>query len=122
MEQPSWKLRRRAVFGSLLFSMGIILYVAIRWQDGGLGETLALGAYGLIGAVIAAYIGGAAYEDVKLWKPMSLHDKENIISYDNYSGDKYNEYPDDIYEDPNNMQENYYDDTIDNDERKYDVH
>jgi uncharacterized membrane protein len=68
-QEPSWKLRRRAVFGSLLFGMAIITYVAIRWQDSGLGETLALGAYGLIGAVVAAYIGGATYEDVKLWKP-----------------------------------------------------
>lgn len=86
MEQPSWKLRRRAVFGSLLFSMAIIVYVSIRWQDGGLGETLALGAYGLMGAVVAAYIGGATYEDVKLWKPMSLQDKKenNSLLEDNF--------------------------------------
>lgn len=75
---PSWKLRRRAVFGSLLFSMAIIVYVAIRWQDSGLGETLALGAYGLMGAVIAAYIGGAVYEDSKLYPRMtSLNDKQS---------------------------------------------
>jgi uncharacterized membrane protein len=67
MQHPSWKLRRRAVFGSLIFSMSIIVYVAIRWQDGGVGETLALGAYGLMGAVVAAYIGGAVYEDSKLY-------------------------------------------------------
>lgn len=77
-QQPSWKLRRRAVFGSLLFSMAIIVYVAIRWQDSGLGETLALGAYGLMGAVIAAYIGGAVYEDSKLYPRMtSLNDKQD---------------------------------------------
>ena len=76
MNQPSWKLRRRAVFGSLIFSMAMIVYVAIRWQDGGLGETLALGAYGLMGAVIAAYIGGATYEDTKLHSKMiGLNDK-----------------------------------------------
>lgn len=109
MEQPSWKLRRRAVFGSLLFSMGIILYVAIRWQDGGLGETLALGAYGLIGAVIAAYIGGAAYEDVKLWKPISLQDKQNNL---------YAEEAEELYKDD-------FDDTIydeSDDERNFNVH
>lgn len=77
---PSWKLRRRAVFGSLLFGMIIIVYVAIRWEDSGLGETLALGAYGLIGAVVAAYIGGAVYEDSKLYpKMMSLQDKQEAI-------------------------------------------
>jgi uncharacterized membrane protein len=92
MEQPSWKLRRRAVFGSLLFSMGIILYVAIRWQDGGLGETLALGAYGLIGAVVAAYIGGAVYEDAKLYPTMmSLKDKQDQEYDDTIDDEQYYE-------------------------------
>ena len=63
---PSWKLRRRAVFSSLVFGMAIVLYTAFRWDSTSLAETLALGGFGLIGAVVAAYIGGAAYEDVKL--------------------------------------------------------
>lgn len=63
---PSWKMRRRAVFSSLVFGMGIVIYTAIRWDSTSLSETLALGGFGLIGAVVAAYIGGAAYEDVKL--------------------------------------------------------
>jgi hypothetical protein len=63
---PSWKMRRRAVFTSLVFGMGIVIYTAIRWDSTSLSETLALGGFGLIGAVVAAYIGGAAYEDVKL--------------------------------------------------------
>lgn len=67
---PSWRMRRRAVFGSLLFAMFVIVYVMIRWQDTTLAETLVLGSFGLIGAVVAAYIGGAAYEDVRLFKPV----------------------------------------------------
>lgn len=66
--QPSWKLRRRAVFGSLVFAMAIIIYVAVRWDSTSLSETLALGAFGLIGAIVAAYIGGAVYEDTRLPK------------------------------------------------------
>lgn len=69
MGVPSWTLRRRAVFGSLLFGAGVIVYVMIRWDDTTLAETLVLGAFGLIGAVVAAYIGGAAYEDVRLFRP-----------------------------------------------------
>ncbi len=64
--KPSWKLRRRAVFGSMLFGAAIIVYVAFRWDDTALAQTLALSGFGLIGAVVAAYIGGAAYEDVRL--------------------------------------------------------
>ena len=68
---PSWKLRRRAVFGSLIFSMFLILYVAIRWDSTSLAETLVLGAFALMGTVVAAYIGGAVYEDVRI-----PHEKE----------------------------------------------
>lgn len=63
--KASWKLRRRAVFGSLLFGAAMIVYVALRWEDTALAQTLALGGFGLIGAVVAAYVGGAAYEDVR---------------------------------------------------------
>ena len=44
------------------------VYVALRWDDTSLAETLALGGFGLIGTVVAAYVGGAAYQDVRLWK------------------------------------------------------
>jgi hypothetical protein len=63
--KPSWKLRRRAVFSSMLFGALVVAYVALRWEDLRIAETLALGGFGLIGTVVAAYIGGAAYEDVK---------------------------------------------------------
>ena len=79
---PSWKLRRRAVFGSLIFGMVIVIYVTLKGGDSRLSETLALGAFGLIGAVVAAYIGGAAYEDVRL--------KEGLKRYDEY--EDYEEY------------------------------
>lgn len=68
MKQPSWRLRRRAVFGSMLFAAALLVYVAWRWDSTSLAETLALGSFGLIGTVVAAYVGGAAYEDVRLFK------------------------------------------------------
>ena len=66
MSKPPWKLRRRAIFGSMIFGGCIVTYVAIRWDSTSLAETLALGGFGLIGTVVAAYVGGAAYEDVRL--------------------------------------------------------
>ncbi len=74
---PSWKFRRKAVFGSLIFAATIIVYVSIRWDDTNVGDTLALGAFGLMGAIIASYIGGAAYQDVRLYKQISLQDKKS---------------------------------------------
>ena len=109
MNQPSWKLRRRAVFSSLVFGFILISYVAIWGESNSLNETLALGAFGLVGAVIAAYIGGAAYEDVKLWKPMSLQDKQNNL---------YAEEAEELYEDDFN--DTIYDES--DDERNFNVH
>lgn len=96
---PSWKLRRRAVFSSLIFGMAIVIYTAIKWESTSLAETLALGGFGLIGAVVAAYIGGAAYEDVKL------------RTTPEYQGHFYR----------NNV-EDTIDDTIYDEERNQDVH
>lgn len=73
---PSWKLRRRAVFGTLIFSAFIVVYVALRWDDLRIAETLALGAFGLMGTVVAAYIGGAVYEDTRLHQPERMGNQE----------------------------------------------
>jgi hypothetical protein len=65
MKKPSWKLRRRAVFGSLIFAGTIISYATIKWDSTPLAETLVISSFALIGTIIASYIGGAVYEDVK---------------------------------------------------------
>lgn len=64
--KPSWRLRRRATFSAMAFGAAVVLYVAIRWEDLRIAETLALGGFGLIGAALATYTGSAAYEDVRL--------------------------------------------------------
>jgi len=81
-EKPSWKYRRRVIFGTLIFNAAIVVYVLFRWDSTSLAETAILSAFGLAGAIIASYIGGAAYEDVNLYKnslTLSSIDKENKI-------------------------------------------
>ena len=91
---PSWKMRRRAVFTSMVFGMGIVIYTAIRWESTSLADTLAIGGFGIIGAVVAAYIGGAAYEDVRL---------RTTPEYQNQLYRNENEYIDDtIYDEERN--------------------
>lgn len=77
MRKPSWKLRRRAVFGSLIFAGAIISYTAIRWDSTQLAETLVISSFALIGTIVASYIGGAVYEDVKL-SPHYEKEEENV--------------------------------------------
>jgi hypothetical protein len=91
MKRPTWKLRRRAVFGALVFCALVVVWVIIRWDDTRLAETLVISSFGLAGAVIASYIGGAAYEDVKLYKPLrtkrekeeggSIIEDEDMVEY-----------------------------------------
>lgn len=69
MKQPPWKLRRRVTFGTLAFCALIVLYVAIRWDDTSLAETLVLSMAGLAGTIVASYVGFATYEDTKLYRP-----------------------------------------------------
>lgn len=52
----------------MIFAGALLVYVAARWDSTTLAETLALGSFGLIGTVVAAYVGGAAYEDVRLYR------------------------------------------------------
>ena len=66
------------MFGSLLFAAGIILYVGFRWEDTALAETLVLGAYGLMGAVIAAYTGFAVIDDRYQTQYRMEHDDEYL--------------------------------------------
>lgn len=73
--KPSWKYRRRAVFGSLFFAGAVIGYSLFFAENQSLAETALLSAFGLMGAVTAAYIGGAAYEDTRLY-PKQEHEPE----------------------------------------------
>lgn len=84
LTKPSWKMRRRVVFFTLIFSATLIAYVTYKWDSTSLAENLVIGAFGLMGAVIAAYIGGAAYEDVRTYRT----DSEYVT--DNYSNQESN--------------------------------
>jgi len=74
--KPSWKFRRRAVFGSLIFAAGIIIYLLVRWESTSLAETMTISAFGLIGAIVASYIGGAVWEDTSFNKYAKKEDEE----------------------------------------------
>jgi NhaP-type Na+/H+ or K+/H+ antiporter len=62
----------------MIFAAVILVYVMWRWDSTSLAETLALGSFGLIGTVVAAYVGGAAYEDVRLFKRQDREDDDEM--------------------------------------------
>lgn len=75
VSKPSWKFRRRAVFGSLIFAAGVVIYILVRWESTSLAETMTLSAFGLMGAIVASYIGGAVWEDTSLNKYRKKEDE-----------------------------------------------
>jgi len=60
----TWRVRRRIIHATLLFCAGQIAYLTFWGADTRLNETLAVGAYALVGSVIGAYVFGAAWEDI----------------------------------------------------------
>lgn len=68
MTGPSWKYRRRAIFGTLIFGAVIIVWVTFSGDDRSVLETVVLSVAGLMGAALSVYTGAAAYQDVRLWK------------------------------------------------------
>ena len=68
MKKPPWRIRRRIIFATLGLCWAKLIYVAARFDSTPLAETLALGAFGLIGAVVSSYVFGAAYEDVRHYR------------------------------------------------------
>ena len=71
MTKPSWKIRRRIVWGS--WSLGAIMIVGgivAVFSDRLAAGDLIAGGVALITLIASAYIGGAVAEDVRLHKPI----------------------------------------------------
>lgn len=81
MKNPSWKMRRRAVFGTLIFCAVIITYIVFLGDEKAVFETAVFSAFGLMGAIIASYIGGAVWDDYnmkKVTKETEMEEEENV--------------------------------------------
>lgn len=61
-----WKYRRKIVCLTLLFCAVGVGWLTFKGADTRLNETLALGYFGLAGAVIGAYVFGAVWHDTSL--------------------------------------------------------
>jgi hypothetical protein len=61
--ETSWWWRRVAVFGVLVCCAWHLTYLLVAGVDTELTRTIANGELLLVGATVASYIGGAAYDD-----------------------------------------------------------
>lgn len=68
--RPSWRYRRALVFAVSAFCAAVIAYLTARGQDTRLAESIASGAFLLLGTVVGSYVFGAAWDD----KNVMAHD------------------------------------------------
>lgn len=75
---PPWRYRRILVYaswglGAVMIAYGIRAYLT----DATVAAELVVGGVALISIVLTAYIGGATWQDVNLWRPGDGHDEEH---------------------------------------------
>jgi len=75
---PSWKFRRKLIFGAYRLSVAMIVFGAIAFfyapESSVLGSLIS-GGVALITIITSAYVASGAYEDVKLFKDKDKGEK-----------------------------------------------
>lgn len=67
-QEPSWKIRRRVIFGTLIFCALTIGYVLWKGEDTKIGETAITLAFITASSVVGGYVFGAVYSDIGMSK------------------------------------------------------
>lgn len=66
--RPSWKIRRRVIWSTLVFCAGMIGWLAIAGEDSELNRTIANALIILGGGTVSSYVFGAAWDDMNVMK------------------------------------------------------
>lgn len=65
---PSWRHRRRLVYGAYFVAIGMILFGAFSvLTESQIGVEMVIGGVALLSIILTAYTTSATYEDVRLW-------------------------------------------------------
>ena len=67
---PSWRHRRRLIYGAYIVAMLMIIFGAVTiFTTSQIGVEMVFGGVSLLAIIITAYTTSATYEDVRLWNP-----------------------------------------------------
>ena len=91
---PSWRHRRRLIYGAYAIAMFMIIFGAFTvFTTSQIGVEMVIGGVALLSIIVTAYTTSATYEDVRLWnhKPRirfgeSEEDPTDIFDTDNPDG------------------------------------
>lgn len=78
---PSWKFRRKLIFGSYRLGFAMIIFGALTFlvDQWGIGGALIAGGVSLISIVTGAYVVSASWEDSKLGNNLNdWNENENL--------------------------------------------
>ena len=65
---PSWKHRRRLIYGAYIMAMTMIVFGAFTiFTTSQIGVEMVIGGVSLLAIIVTAYTTSATYEDVRLW-------------------------------------------------------
>jgi|SaaInl3SG_22_DNA_1037383.scaffolds.fasta_scaffold00923_2 hypothetical protein len=65
---PSWRHRRRLIYGAYIVAMAMIIFGGFSvLTDSQIGVEMVIGGVSLLAIIVTAYTTSATYEDVRLW-------------------------------------------------------
>ena len=65
---PSWRHRRRLIYGAYVLGFGMVLFGAFTvFMDSQIGVEMIIGGVALVSIIVTAYTTSATYEDVRVW-------------------------------------------------------
>lgn len=65
---PSWRYRRRLIYGAYVIGMAMIIFGGFTvFMQSQIGVEMIIGGVALVSIIITAYTTSATYEDVKVW-------------------------------------------------------
>jgi len=89
--KPSWKVRRRLVIATLLFSAFCILWVMFSKDTRPVAEIIVMTMVGLFGSTLGSYIFGAVWDDNNYMK--ALKPKSDNVTSSQWQSDHIQEVP-----------------------------
>lgn len=89
-EGPSWRHRRRLIYGAYIIAMFMIIFGAFTiFTTSQIGVEMVIGGVALLSIIVTAYTTSATYEDVRIWKrsgPAEFEDSYEGLDNDNPDG------------------------------------
>lgn len=88
---PSWRHRRRLIYGAYFVAIGMIAFGALSAPYmSEVGVQMIIGGVALLSIILTSYTVVATYEDVRLWKggnaAVSEEDPGNVLDTSSHDG------------------------------------